>query len=211
MDIKAVFQISFFLFLGLLLGCTSPKVMTTVVDNAQAPLQQQDSNTEYLIGAGDVLDIFVWRNPELSVTVPVRPDGNISVPLVEDMVAAGKSPTSLARDIEQQFKHYIRDPVVTVIVTQFVGSYERQIRVLGAASQPQSLPYRTGMTVLDVMIAVGGLGEFAAGNKAKIIRKINGQLTELRVNLEDLILDGDIESNIEMSPGDILLIPESWF
>ena len=185
--------------------------MTTVVDNAQAPLQQQDSNTEYLIGAGDVLDIFVWRNPELSVTVPVRPDGNISVPLVEDMVAAGKSPTSLARDIEQQFKHYIRDPVVTVIVTQFVGSYERQIRVLGAASQPQSLPYRTGMTVLDVMIAVGGLGEFAAGNKAKIIRKINGQLTELRVNLEDLILDGDIESNIEMSPGDILLIPESWF
>ena len=207
MDTKVVFQVLFYLVLAGMLGCTSTQQGVTTIESAQ----QSHADSEYLIGAGDTLNIFVWRNPELTVTVPVRPDGNISVPLVEDMVAAGKTPTKLARDIENQFKHYIRDPVVTVIVTQFVGSYERQIRVLGAAAEPQSLPYRAGMTLLDVMISVGGLGEFAAGNKAKVIRKNDGELIELRVRLEDLILDGDIGSNIDMKPGDILLIPESWF
>jgi polysaccharide export outer membrane protein len=201
-------KISFFLLACLLvIGCSTSEKPGMDVN----PLREPASQADYIIGSGDDLNIFVWRNPELSVTVPVRPDGNISVPLVEDMQAAGKSPTVLARDIEEQFKHYIRDPVVTVMVTNFVGSYDRQIRVVGAAAKPQSLPYRTGMTLLDVMIAVGGLGEFAEGNKAKIVRQFNEKQMEIKVRLEDLIQDGDINSNVRMQPGDILIIPESWF
>ena len=167
--------------------------------------------TDYAIGSGDTLNIFVWRNPELTVTVPVRPDGKISVPLVEDMVAAGKSPTKLARDIEFNLKKYIRDPIVTVIVTDFIGTSDKQIRVLGAANQPMSLPYRAGMTLLDVMILVGGLAEFADGNNAKLIRQNHEEHVEFAVRLEDLIQQGDIGNNVRMQPGDVLIIPESWF
>ena len=167
--------------------------------------------TEYLIGSGDQLNIFVWRNTEISAVIPVRPDGRISTPLVEDMVAVGKTPTRLARDIEKRISKYIRNPQVTVIVTSFVGSLNQQIRVIGQATRPQALPYRKQLTLLDVMIQVGGLTEFAAGNSAKLIRKVNGANTEIPVRLDDLIKNGDINVNRNMRPGDILIIPESWF
>ena len=165
----------------------------------------------YQIGPGDVLDIFVWRNPEISTQVPVRPDGKISTPLVEDMVAVGKTPSELARDMEKVLATYIKSPSVNVIVTEFRGTFEKQIRIVGQAANPQSIPYREGMTVLDVMIAVGGLGEFAAGNKAKLVRTVNGEVTEYRVRLDDLLNKGEIRHNVEIKPGDVLIIPESFF
>ena len=165
----------------------------------------------YQIGPGDVLDIFVWRNPEISTQVPVRPDGKISTPLVEDMVAVGKTPSELARDMEQVLAKYIKSPSVNVIVTEFRGTFEKQIRIVGQAANPQSIPYRQGMTVLDVMIEVGGLGEFAAGNKAKLIRTVDGVTTEYRIRLHDLLNKGEIEHNVEIRPGDVLIIPESFF
>lgn len=171
----------------------------------------ESSKSDYLIGPGDTLNVFVWRNPEISVTVPVRPDGFISTPLVEDMKAVDKTPSALARDIETRLEKYIRKPVVTVLVTQFVGTYGNQIRVIGEAAKPQALPYRENMTVLDVMIAAGGLTDFAAGNRAKIIRRSGGKSTQFTVRLEDLIKDGDITANVKVVPGDIILIPESLF
>lgn len=169
------------------------------------------SRTDYLIGPGDRVQIFVWRNPEVSVTVPVRPDGKISTPLVEDMKAVGKTPHQLARDIEKILRTYIRQPVVTVIVNSFGGPYSQQIRIVGQATRPQTLAYKQNMSVLDVIIAVGGLTEFAAGNKARIVRKTAGKQSEIRVRLNDLVKKGDISANVAMQPGDILIIPESWF
>lgn len=166
---------------------------------------------EYLIGPGDNLNISVWRNPDISMAVPVRPDGKITIPLVEDMPAAGKSSSQLARDIEKTLSRYIQDPIVTIIVTGFVGPYSEQIRVIGQATKPQALPYRNNMTILDVVIAVGGITEFAAGNKTRVIRNFNGQRQEFTVRLDDLVKDGDISANIEMRPGDIMVIPESMF
>jgi len=165
----------------------------------------------YLIGPGDNVNIFVWRQPELSATVPVRPDGKITTPLVEDLPASGKTPTRLARDMEKVLRKYIRDPVVTVIVTGFVGPYSQQVRVIGEAVNPQAIPYREDMTVLDVMIAVGGLTEFAAGNRASIVRRVDGQLKQFGVRLGDLVKEGDIGANVLVRPGDTLIIPESWF
>lgn len=170
-----------------------------------------EGTPDYLIGPGDSVQIFVWRNPELSATVPVRPDGKITTPLVEDVQASGKTPTELARDMEQVLAKYIRDPVVTVIVNRFVGRFSEQIRVVGEATQPQALPYREKMTLLDVMISVGGLTDFAAGNRATIVRTVNGQEKQFEVHLEDLIRDGDISANLKMMPGDILIIPEALF
>lgn len=170
-----------------------------------------ETGADYQIGAGDTLQIFVWRNPDFSATVPVRPDGKISTPLVEDIVAVGKRPTQLAREIEQRLKRFIKSPVVTVIVTDFVGQPSRQVRVIGEAAEPQAIAYREGMTVLDVMIAVGGLTEFASGNRATIVRSARGKRHQLRVKLQDLLNDGDISANIEMKPGDILIVPRSWF
>ena len=166
---------------------------------------------EYRIGPGDKLNVFVWRNPEISVSVPVRPDGKISTPLVEDMVAAGKTPRQLARDIEGVLSTYIRSPVVTVIVTEFVGAFGEQIRVVGQAATPQSLPYRDNITLLDVMIEVGGLNEFAAGNRAKVIRPTAQGHVEIPARLDDLLNNGDVSANIKMQPGDVVIIPESWF
>ncbi|MEF7616878.1 XrtA/PEP-CTERM system exopolysaccharide export protein [Aquincola sp. MAHUQ-54] len=164
----------------------------------------------YIIGAGDALNIIVSRNPELSMSVPVRPDGKISAPLVDELQAQGKTPTQVARDIEKQLEKYIRDPVVTVVVTNFIGPYSEQVRVVGEAARPQFLPYKQKMTLLDVMIAVGGLTDFAAGNKATILRGSDGN-KQYAVRLKDLIKDGDISANVEMRPGDILIIPQSFF
>ncbi len=169
------------------------------------------NDSDYAIGPGDSLQIFVWDHPDLSTPVQVRPDGKISTPLVEDLQAAGRTPTQLARDIEGVLKEYVRTPVVTVIMQGFVGEGAQQIRVVGQAVAPRALQYKQGMTVLDVMIEVGGLSEFAAGNRAKIVRTTAGREVEIRVKLDDLINDGDIGENVEMKPGDVLIIPQSFF
>jgi len=166
---------------------------------------------DYLIGPGDTLNIIVWRNPEISMSVPVRPDGKITTPLVEDLPASGKTSTELARSIEETLSKYLQQPVVTVVITGFVGPFSEQIRVVGEAAQPQALPYRENMSLMDVMIAVGGLTDFAAGNRARIIRNINGEQQQFRVRLEDLIRDGDISANVPVYQGDVLVIPESFF
>jgi polysaccharide export outer membrane protein len=164
---------------------------------------------QYLVGPGDSLQIFVWDHPDLTVSVQVRPDGRISTPLVEDLQAAGKQPTQLARDIESVLTGFVRSPVVTVIVQSFVGEVQQQIRVVGQAAEPKALQYRQGMTVLDVIIAVGGLGEFAAGNRAEIVREVDGKSTRTRVRLNDLLNKGKIKENVPMQPGDVLIIPQS--
>lgn len=166
---------------------------------------------EYLIGPGDSINIIVWRNPEVSMSVPVRPDGKITTPLVEDLPAAGKTSTELARDIEKALAKFIQQPVVTVVVTNFIGNYSEQIRVIGQAAKPQALAYRRDMSLMDVLIAVGGVTEFASGNKASIIRKVDGKTQKVPVRLNDLIKDGDISANIPVQPGDVLVIPESFF
>jgi len=173
--------------------------------------QSQVADQDYLIGPGDSVNIIVWRNPEVSLIVPVRPDGKITTPLVEDLPASGKTPTVLARDIEKALGKFIQQPVVTVIVTAFVGTYGEQIRVIGQAAKPQALPYKRDMSLMDVMIAVGGVTEFASGNRASIIRNVDGKAQNLPVRLNDLIKKGDISANIPMHPGDVLVIPESFF
>ena len=165
----------------------------------------------YLIGPGDSVNIVVWRNPELSMTVPVRPDGKITTPLVEDLPASGRTSTQLAREIEKALSKYIQSPVVTVIVSGYVGPYSEQIRVIGEAAKPQALPYRENMTLLDVMITVGGITDFAAGNKASIRRTVAGKTEQFGVRLIDLIRRGDLSANVAMRPGDILVIPQSFF
>lgn len=166
---------------------------------------------DYFIGPLDNLSIFVWRNPELSQTVPVRPDGRISIPLVEDLVASGKTPTQLGKDIEEQLKKFVQDPIVTVIVTSFNGPFSRQVRVVGEAAHPQAIPYRDNMTLLDVMIASGGLTLYAAGNRSTIVRTVDDKETSFRVRIADLVKDGDVSANVEMLPGDVLIIPQAWF
>jgi polysaccharide export outer membrane protein len=166
--------------------------------------------SEYMIGPGDVLQVFVWRNPELSTTVPVRPDGKVSTPLIDDMVAVGKTPSELAHDMEGVLAEYVRTPKVNVIVTQPASRFS-QIRVVGQVQTPRAVPFREGMTVLDVILEVGGLTPFAAGNRARIVRKENGKDVELRVKLEDLLNKGDLKHNLEVKPGDVLVVPESYF
>lgn len=173
--------------------------------------QTGTESSEYSIGPGDSLQIFVWDHDDLSILVEVRPDGKISTPLVEDLQAAGKTPTKLARDIEGVLGEYVRTPVVTVIMQGFVGEGRQQIRVVGQAVAPKALQFRQGLTVLDVMIEVGGLSEFAAGNRAKIVRRVEGREIEIRVRLDDLLNDGKIGENVRMIPGDVLVIPESLF
>ena len=191
-------------FIGALAsGCSSSKYPS-------APKRVASPEYNYIIGPGDNVNIIVWRNPDLSMSVPVRPDGKITVPLVEDLPAMGKDSTTLARDIESALSKFIRDPIVTVIVTNFVGPYSEQIRVIGEATKPQVLSYRQKMTLLDVMIAVGGITDFAAGNKASILRTSEGN-KQYSVRLDDLIKEGDVSANIEMKPGDVLVIPQSWF
>ena len=165
---------------------------------------------DYVIGAGDNINIFVWRNPELSTSVTVRPDGKITTPLIEDVPASGKTPTQLARDMEKELAVYIKNPVVTAMVSGFVGPFSEQIRVVGQAANPQALAYRDQMTVLDLVIAVGGLTEFADGNKSTIVRVVDGEWKQFGVRIDDLINRADINANTHLLPGDILIIPESW-
>lgn len=165
---------------------------------------------DYVIGPGDKLQVYVWRNPELSTTVPVRPDGKISTPLVEDMVAIGKSPSQLARDMEKVLAEYVRDPKVNVIVEEAASTFS-QVKVVGEVRKPQALPFRQGMRVLDVLLASEGLTDFAAPNRARIVRQENGKETEIRVRLRDLINGGDLKQNLELKPGDVIVVPQSLF
>lgn len=192
-----------FMVLSLTAGCATSNL-------PPAPAQAASADYNYIIGAGDNVNIVVWRNPELSGSYPVRPDGKISAPLVEELVAQGKTSVELARDVEKKLSTYVRDPVVTVIVTGFVGPYSEQIRVVGEATRPQFLPFRQKMTVLDVMIAAGGLTEFADGNGATLVRTSEGN-KQYSVRLKDLLRRGDVSANVEMRPGDILIIPQSFF
>lgn len=175
-----------------------------------APVSAATTDYRYLIGPLDTVNIIVWRNPELSQAVSVRPDGRISTPLVEDLPAVGRNPSDLARDVEKALSKYTRDPVVTVVVTGFTGASSEQIRIIGEAAKPQAIPYRQGMSMLDVMIQVGGLTDFADGNGAVLVRgKEAGK--QYSVRLKDLIKRGDISANVDVRPGDVLIIPQGWF
>ena len=175
-----------------------------------APRQAATQEYRYLIGPLDTINIIVWRHPELSMSVPVRPDGKVTTQLVEDLPAIGKDPTTLARDIEKVLSKYVRDPTVTVVVTSFIGPYSEQIRVIGEATRPQVLAYRQKMTLLDVMIAVGGLTEFADGNSARILRVADGGKV-YSVRLKDLVKRGDVSANVDMKAGDVVIVRQSWF
>ena len=198
-----------------LASCTSGQVLsseqlsstTAGTESAAAAAPSPD----YLIGPLDQLEVFVWRAPELSTKVTVRPDGRISTPLVEDMVASGKTPTQLAKDLEKSLSQYVISPQVSVIVSNFTSTFDQQVRVLGEAAQPIALPYQSGMTVLDVMVAVGGLTEFAAGNKSVLIRGKGEERQSYRLRLDDLLRKGNISANVPVLPGDVILIPESIF
>jgi polysaccharide export outer membrane protein len=174
---------------------------------------QEGPGEEYIIGPLDELTVFVWRNPELGASVQVRPDGRITTPLITDMPAVGKTPSMLAEDIKLQLSQYIQDPLVSVIVNKFAGTFSQQVRIVGATEKPASLPYRANMTLLDAMIAVGGLSEYAAGNRARLIRfdKSVGKQREFAVKLGDLLKKGDSRANVMLMPGDVIIIPESMF
>jgi polysaccharide export outer membrane protein len=195
-------------------GCVLALILLSACANTgkhpPAPASAATPDYNYLVGPGDTLNIIVWRNPELSLTVPVRPDGKFSTPLIDDVVAQGRPSAAIAREIESRLQKYVRDPVVTVVVSTFLGPYDQQIRVVGEAAKPQSLPFRQNMTVLDVMIAVGGLTDFADGNAASIVRASDGG-KQYSVRLRDLIRYGDVSANVEMRPGDILIIPQGFF
>ena len=183
---------------------------STVASHPPAPMAVDAPSVRYRIGPLDTLNIVVWRNPELSSTVMVRPDGFISTPLVEDMQAAGRNPADLSRDLEKSLGKYIRDPVVSIVVQQFQGVYSDQIRIVGEAAKPQAVPYRQNMTILDVMIQAGGMTDFANGNGAVLFRGAEGG-KQYSVRLRDLLGRGDISANVAMMPGDIIIIPQSWF
>ena len=189
-------------------GCSSNNLPTATL---QPSTTTDIKSYKYLIGAGDVLNIFVWRNPEVSGSFVVRPDGMITTSLVEDIEVSGKTPTELARSIEEILATYLRDPIVTVTVANFVGPFSEQIRVIGEATEPKSINYIQNMTLLDVMIQVGGLTEFADGNDAVLIRVENGQQKQYEIFIDELLRDGEIKANVDMLPGDVIIIPEAWF
>lgn len=190
-------------------GCsTAPNAPTLPAAMAETT---PEASSQYVIGPGDVLDIFVWHNTDLTRQIPVRPDGRISMPLIGDALAVGKTPTALAQELQDQLKPYVKDPLVTVIPVQFVGLFTRQIRVVGEAVQPKALPYRSRMTALDVMIEVGGLTKYADGNHAILVRNVNGKQESYTVHLDSLVRDGDVSQNVAMAPGDILIVPQRFF
>ncbi len=168
---------------------------------------------EYVIGPLDQLSVFVWRNPELSAKVQVRPDGRITTPLINDMPAVGKTPTMLADDMKLALGEYIKDPIVSVIIENFSGTFSQQVRIVGATAKPASLPFRANMTLLDAMIAVGGLSEFAAGNRARLVRydRNTGKQTEFALRIGSLLKNGDSKANVRLEPGDVIIIPQSMF
>jgi polysaccharide export outer membrane protein len=187
-----------------LAACAAPRTYPP------APIKAETPNHRYKIGPLDTINVVVWRNPELSGTFTVRPDGRISTPLVEDVLAAGKNPADLSREIEQLLSRVIRDPVVTVLVSSFQGNYNEQIRIVGEAAKPQSVPFRQNMTILDVMVQAGGLTDFADGNAAVLVRGSEGG-KQYSVRLKDLLKRGDISANVDVKPGDIVIVPQSWF
>ena len=197
-------------------ACASTPAESVPASGAEPVLAQSASpppvqqSADYVIGPGDTLNVFVWQNPELSVSVPVRPDGKISTPLVQDMVAVGKTPSQLAADIEVVLSEYIRSPKVNIILTN-PASALNQVRVIGQVTNPTGVPYREGMTVLDVVLQVGGLTPFAAGNRARLVRKIDGREEEIELELDDLVRKGDLRENLEVRPGDLIIVPESFF
>lgn len=202
-------KIALLLLATLLAGCSSNNTLPSATLH---PSNTVNVNSyKYLIGSGDVLNIFVWRNPEVSGSFVVRPDGMITTSLVEDIKVTGKTPTELARSIEEILATYLRDPIVTVTVENFVGPFSEQIRVIGEASQPRAINYTQHMTLLDVMIQVGGLTEFADGNDAVLIRIENGKQKQYQVMINELLKEGEISANVDMLPGDIIIIPEAWF
>ncbi len=200
-----IYVIALGMFVGMVAGCS-----TSSGNYPAAPFAVATADYNYIVGPGDTLNIIVWRNPELSMSVPVRPDGKLSTPLVDELLVQGKTSSQIARDLEKALNKLVRDPVVTVVVSNFVGPYSEQIRVVGEAAKPQALPYKQKMTLLDVMIAVGGLTDFADGNSASITRAAEGD-KRYSVRLKDLIKRGDISANVEMMPGDVLIIPQGWF
>ena len=212
---KHIARAGVMLAVGAVAGCSSIPTYPPAPVQAPppVPVQARISGWNYLLGPGDSVQVFVWRNPEVSGTFPVRPDGKMTMNLVEDIQASGKTPTQLARDIEKALSKYIQDPIATVIVAGGIGPYNQQIRVLGEAGTPKAMGYVEGMSLVDVMIAVGGLSDFAAGNKAYISRivKEDGERAQFGVRLEDLLRDGDSTANVEIRPGDVLVIPESLF
>lgn len=190
-------------------GCGNPRTAGVTTLPEEPP---RVPTAQYVIGPGDQLSVFVYQSPQLSLpSIPVRPDGRISMPLVSDIVAAGKTPSQLGSELAKELTKYVRDPIVTVMVTGFVGPLDRQVRVIGEATDPTAIPYRAQLTVLDVMIQTRGLTRFAAGNRAIIVRRRGQQQETIPVRLSDLIRDGDISQNVEMQPGDTLIIPQSWF
>ena len=191
------------------LWLSSPVLAAEVAPQLNAPAASQ-GREDYVIGPGDVIQVFVWRNPELTVTVPVRPDGKVSTPLIEDMVAVGKNPSALARDMEKVLAEYVKSPQVNVIVTQPVSVFS-QVKIMGQVVRPQALAFRDGMTVLDAILSVGGLSPFAAGNRAKLLRNENGHATSIPLKLQKLLEGGDMTQNIALKPGDVILIPETRF
>lgn len=190
---------------SLMVGCSSaPELPSAALDvETEAPL--------YRIGPLDGLSIFFWRNAELSTGATVRPDGLITIPLAEDLPAANRTPTELAREIETYYAEYVQDPIVNVMVSGFVGPFDQQIRIIGEAQQPSAIPFRANMTMIDVMIEVGGITDFADGDNAVLVRLVDGEQKEYRVRLDSLVLDGDFSANVAVLPGDVLIIPESIF
>ena len=200
------------MLLGFLTSCAStPEYPPLPVSTAFKPSTANPRDYTYLIGPGDSLSVFVWNNPDLSTSVTVRPDGKVTTPLVEDAIASGKTPSALAKDLENRLAEYVREPIVSIIVNSFSGPQAEQIRVVGETSRPTALAYRENMTLLDVMVQVGGLTDFAAGNRATVIRVVDNRLRQFSVRLDDLIRRGDISANVDMLPGDTLIVPEAWF
>lgn len=191
------------------MACSGMAAQAAEPATTQAPAASAVT-PDYIIGPGDTIQVFVWRNPELTVTVPVRPDGKVSTPLVEDMVAVGKNPSGLARDIEKVLGEYVKSPQVNVIVTQPASAFS-QVKIMGQVQKPQALPYRQGMTVLDAVLAAGGVGQFAAGNRTKLLRSEGGKSKEIPIKLSRLLENGDMSQNVELKPGDVLMVPESRF
>lgn len=206
--INPLISFRWIMLLAVLMGLSG--CATTNYPMAPAKTAQQ-SDWNYLIGPGDSVNVFVWRNPEVSGTFPVRPDGKMTMNLVEDMPASGKTPTQLARDLEKALSKYIQEPIVTVIVAGGIGPFSQQVRVIGQATKPQALNYREHMSLIDLMIDVGGITDFAAGNKAYILRTVDGKQQRLGVRLDDLVNGGDISADVPILPGDVLVIPESFF
>lgn len=196
---------------GVMLAVAAMVGCSSTASYPPAPERTGQYDWNYLVGPGDTVSVFVWRNPEVSGSFPVRPDGKMTMNLVEDIQASGKTPSQLARDIEKSLGKYIQEPIVTVIVGGGIGPFDQQLRVVGEAAKPQALNYREKMSLIDLMIAVGGMTDFAAGNKAYILRTENGKQERLGVRLDDLLKGGDISANVDMRPGDVLVVPESLF